>query len=97
MRLLCAVLLVGVLCGCNGPDHVSASDFKRQYASVSTPGTMRDYVYLGQRDGRAYIRVSSMSLVNKHKWSDRVIYVELSELDPVFRETLPKTEMKDVK
>jgi len=48
--------------------------------------------YLGLRDGRAFIRVSSMSTISQKKWSDRVIYVELSELDPTFRDSLPKTQ-----
>ena len=52
--------------------------------------------YLGQRDARAFIRVSSMSTISK-KWSDHVIYVELAELKPAFRDSLPKTEMKDTR
>lgn len=68
-----------------------------QYGWVGQAQDMHDVAYLGQRDGRAFIRVSSMSTVSQKKWSDRVIYVELSELDPEFRESLPKTEMKDTK
>lgn len=40
---------------------------------------------LGQRDGRAFIRVSSMSTVSG-KWSDLIIYVELAELERTFRD-----------
>jgi hypothetical protein len=29
-----------------------------------------------------------MSLVSQKKWSDEVLYVELAELDPTFRESL---------
>ena len=43
-----------------------------------------------KREGRAFIRISSMFSVNKG-WSDRVIYVELDELDSIFRESLPKS------
>src|SRR5262245_59328265 len=96
MRLLVALLLACALCGCSGPDHVSATEFKGQYGWVGQPQSMHAVTYLGQRDGRAFIRVSSMSAVSQ-KWSDRVIYVELSELDPEFRSSLPKTEMKDTK
>lgn len=52
--------------------------------------------YLGQRDGRTFIRVSAMSTVSG-KWSDHIIFVELTELEPAFRDSLPKTEMKDAK
>jgi hypothetical protein len=56
---------------------------------------MQTVHYLGQRDGRAFIRVRSMSVVSR-KWSDHVIYVNLSELEPAFRDALPKTEMTDI-
>ena len=52
--------------------------------------------HLGQRDGRAFIRVSSMSPLSG-KWSDHVIYVELVELEPAFRDSLPETELKSTK
>lgn len=29
------------------------------------------------------------------KWSDSIIYVELTKLDATFRDSLPKTEMKE--
>ncbi len=60
------------------------------------PQSMHSVTYLGRRDGRAYLKRSSMSTVSG-KWSDHVIYVELAELDATFRDSLPKTEMKDSK
>ncbi len=54
---------------------------------------MHAVTYLGQRDAKAFIRVSSMSTVSK-KWSDHIIYIELTELDSAFRDALPKTEFK---
>lgn len=76
------------------PKRVSPAEFKKEYASVGMPQTMHSITYLGQRDGRAYINHSSKSVVSG-KWSDRVIYAELAELDATFRNSLPKTEMKD--
>jgi hypothetical protein len=67
--------------------------FKQQYDSVGKPQTMHDVAYLGQRDGRAFIRVSSMSTVRQN-WSDHIIYVELKDLDAGLRDALPKTEFK---
>jgi hypothetical protein len=93
MKLFAPLLLAVLLCGCAGPEHVSPAEFKKQYDWVGKPQTMREVAYLGQRDGRAFIRVRSMSTVSK-KWSDHIIYVELAELEPAFREALPKTEFK---
>jgi hypothetical protein len=78
------------------PNRVSPAEFKKEYASVGMPQTMHSITYLGQRDGRAYINHSSKSVVSG-KWSDRVIYVDLAELEATFRDSLPKTEMKDPK
>ncbi len=92
MKIFLPILLATLLCGCAEPDHVSATEFKKQFAIVGQPETMHTSTYLGLRDGRAFIRVSSMSTISQKKWSDRVIYVELSELDPTFRDSLPKTQ-----
>ena len=95
MKLFMPFLIALLLCGCSKPEHVAPAEFKKQYAWVGQAQTMHDISYLGQRDGRAFIRVRSMSTYDSEKWSDRVIYVELVELEPVFRESLPKLEMKD--
>ena len=94
MKLMASLLLVLLLCGCTGPKHVTATEFQRQYAWVGQPQTMHTVTYLGRKEGRAFIQVSSMSTMNQKKWSERVIYVELSELEPAFRAALPGTEMK---
>lgn len=92
MKILAPLLLTFLLCSCAGPKRVSTAEFKRQYAWVGQPQTMHDVAYLGHCEGRAYLRVRSMSTINKNKWSDKVIYVELSALDPGFRDALSKTE-----
>ncbi len=97
MKILPLLLLTLLLCSCTGPEHVSPAEFKRQYAWVGQAQTVHDVVYLGRQDGRAFIRVSSMSMINQKKWSDPVIYVELSELEPAFRDSLPNTEMKETR
>jgi hypothetical protein len=93
MKRLTSLLFALLLCGCSGQERVTPSEFKKQYAETGMPQSMHSVTYLGCRDGRAYIKRSSMCKVSR-KWSDRVIYVELTELDSTFRDSLPKTEMK---
>lgn len=79
------------------PKRVSPKQFKSEYAYVGMAQTMHVVTYLGQRDGRAYINRRSMSWLDKSKWSDHVIFVELAELDETFRNSLPKKKMMDTK
>lgn len=74
------------------PSLVSPAEFEKEFALVGMPQTMHSITYLGRRDGRAYIRHSSKSVLSG-KWSDRVIYVDLSELDASFRDSLSKLEL----
>src|SRR5689334_2414037 len=94
MKIFAPIVLALLLSGCSGPEHVSPAEFKRQYAWVGQAQTVREVTYLGQREGRAYLKVSSMSTVSR-KWSEHIIYVELSELDAPFRDSLPKTARSD--
>ena len=89
MKILAAIFLVAFLCGCSGPERVSPKEFEKQYAWVGQLQTMQNVTYLGQRGGRAYIKISSMSVISR-EWSDHVIYVELANLDPAFRDILPR-------
>ncbi|HOY70503.1 MAG TPA: hypothetical protein PL131_07205 [Methylotenera sp.] len=74
---------------CTEPEHVTAAEFKREYAAIEQLHTMKSVTYLGQKDGRAYIRISKMSLYDSKKWVDSIIYVELAELDSAFLNALP--------
>ena len=74
------------------PSHVSPAEFEKEFALVGMPQTMHSITYLGRRDGRAYISHRSKSVLSG-KWSDRVIYVDLSELDASFRDSLSKLEL----
>jgi hypothetical protein len=86
---LLLLLQLFFLCGCNGVTHVSATEFERRFAWVDQQQSMETVTYLGQENGRAFIRLRSMSTIGE-KWSDRVIYVELAELDSRFRDSLPQ-------
>lgn len=90
MRTFAPFLLILLLLpGCTGPKRVSAAEFKRRYARVGLVETLHTHTYLGQNDGRAYIRARSMSLLS-HNSSEKIIYAELRKLDPAFRDSLPK-------
>jgi hypothetical protein len=93
MTIITALFISALVGGCAEPKHVSPDEFKKQYAVVGILQTMRDITYLGQRDGKAFIRVRAMSSLGK-EWSDHVIYVDASELDPAFRLLLPKLELQ---
>lgn len=93
MRFIIPLLVAVSLCGCTGPKHVSSAEFQRQYYWVGKPQTMGDVAYLGQQDGKAFLKVRSMSTLGQ-KYSERIIFVELNQLEPVFRDELPKTQMK---
>lgn len=45
--------------------------------------------YAGESDGRAYLHVGSMSTISR-RWNDQWYYVQLAELEPSFRASLPK-------
>jgi hypothetical protein len=95
MKRLSPLLLLLLLCGCAGePEHVSPTEFKHEYEWVGKAQSVRAVNYLGQRDGKAFLRVRSMSMTNQKKWKNHVIYVELSELEPALRASLPTAERK---
>ena len=85
LLLLCLVLL---LSGCSEPEHVSVTEFKREYAMVDHPQSMRSVQYLGMKDQKAYLKIST-SPVAGNKWNEHVIWVGLNELDANFRRSLP--------
>jgi hypothetical protein len=89
MKARSAILLSSIFLfsACGGLLHVSPDEFKTDYRMPI--GTMVWSRYLGQKDGRAYVRVSRLSSMG-HSSTDEVVYVELSELDPAFRDSLPK-------
>lgn len=95
MKLLTAILLflVLLLTGCSVPKQVSPGEFEERYGEVGQAATMRHVTYLGRQDGRAFIRISTMSRVSR-KWSDHLIVVDLDALDPAFRDSLPDHEYK---
>lgn len=91
MRTLLPLLVAGLfLPGCAGSRNVSAAEFQREYALVGQAQTIRSCEYLGQRDGRAYMKVGTMYPVIG--WSERVICADLATLEKDFQDSLPEKE-----
>ncbi len=95
-RLVYFVFVACLLIGCSRPtpSHISADEFKAKYR-LGRNQTMEDVTYLGQGEGRAYLRIQTMSTINSKKWDERIVCVELAELDEEFRNSLPKMEAQD--
>lgn len=83
--LLSLIVLVG---GCSAPRRMSAKAFQEKYAAIEVVGTISETAYLGQREGKAFLRVSRMNLLSQ-RWTTQDYYVDLDALDPEFRKTLP--------
>jgi len=79
-----------ILIACAHAKHVSADEFMGHYKWVGQPQSVKAITYLGQKDGKAFLKISSMSAVSQ-KWSDQVVFTELSELPQAFRIALPAT------
>jgi len=67
---------------------ISASKFKEQY-ELGRMQTMKYTEYLGNKDGKAFLKIKTMSIINPKKWSEKIVYVELSDLDERFKASLP--------
>ena len=52
--------------------------------------TMHQSEYIGEKDGKFYLRRKSMSLLNKRKWNEEIWYTKAEELEPSFLEQLRK-------
>ena len=91
--IIAASLLIGCASRSAEPSHISVQEFESQY-KLGHMQTMKDTEYLGELDGRAYIRIRSMSLTDSKQWSEQIAYVKLSELDKQFRDALPPKEYK---
>ena len=57
---------------------------------LATRQTMHQSEYLGEKDGRFYLRRKSMSLLNKNKWNEEIWYAITEDLEPAFLNKLRK-------
>ena len=49
---------------------------------------MHQSEYLGEKDGRFYLRRKSMSLLNKNKWNEEIWYAIAEDLELTFLKKL---------
>jgi len=71
------------------PEHVSGAKFKSEY-ELGNRQTMHLSGYLGEKDGRFYLRRKSMSLLNKNIWNEEIWYAIAEDLEPAFLNKLRK-------
>jgi hypothetical protein len=80
-KVIRVVFVVGVafaLAGCNEPKQVTGQEFMAMHAR--NPETMRHAEFVGVKDGKAILKVSDMSLVNKRKWNDSYFVTDTEDL-----------------
>ena len=95
-KLLKTTITISILClvvmltSCTEtPEHVSGAKFKSEY-ELGNRQTMHLSGYLGEKDGRFYLRRKSMSLLNKNKWNEEIRYAIAEDLEPAFLNKLRK-------
>ena len=87
MKQLLITIVAVVLVGCSSnPKRVSGAEFQECIRLGASP--MHIYEYIGEKDGKFYLRHKSMSLISKRKWNEKILYVEGSELDMTFLKRL---------
>ena len=87
MKQLLIIITALVLVGC-GSNQERVSGEKFQACLRSGPTSMHIYEYIGEKDGKFYLRHLSMSLISKRKWNEKILYTEDSELDSTFLKQL---------
>ncbi len=88
MKQWILLLSLALLSGCNKPKRVSGAEFKREFELRNTQ-TMVWSEYLGEREGKAFLRRKTMPLVGS-KWREEVWFTETNNLDSAFLEQLKR-------
>ena len=85
LGLLVMILVVAIgLTGCEGKSvHISGSQFQYEF-EMRHQQTMSYAYYLGEKNGKVYLLKKSMSIFDKRKWNEQLLYAEVTELDPKF-------------
>ncbi len=88
MKILITALIVLMLCSCSNVHNVSAEKFEAEYKNSKIVHTMNSYQYLGEKEGKVYLKKSSMSFMNQKKWNDEIFIVSLDELSDEIKDEL---------
>ena len=89
-RIIPVVLLSVVLTGCDKPKHVSGAEFKQEY-ELRNQQTLFWAEYLGEKDGKVFLRRKRAPLVGK-KWKEEIWFTEVESLDADFLDQLKQEQ-----
>ncbi len=65
------------------PRHITGSEFRYEY-EMRNGQTMHYAKFAGEREGKVFLVKKAMSTMNPEKWSEEVLFTEVSGLDPDF-------------
>jgi hypothetical protein len=71
------------LTGCQETKHVTGPEFRREY-DLRNAQTMVSAEYLGEKDGKVYLKRRTMSLVAQSKWNEEIWFTETNHLEAAF-------------
>ena len=86
--------MLACLTGCNGPKHVTGAEFKREF-DLRHAQTMVSSEYLGEKDGKVFLKLKTMSLVNQKKWNEEVWFTETNNLERTLLDQLKKENVQN--
>jgi hypothetical protein len=89
MKKWTPLLILACLTGCNGPKHVTGAEFKREF-DLRHAQTMVSSEYLGEKDGKVFLKRKTMSLLNQKKWNEEVWFTETNNLEKTVLDQLKK-------
>ena len=87
MKMLIPILGILLLSGCNEPKQVSGADFQHEL-DLRNAQTMVASEYIGEKNGKVYLRRRAMNPINPKKWNEEVWFTEKNNLDASFIERL---------
>ncbi len=90
MRIIAIALVAFSMTGCDEAKDVSASEFQAMLAR--NPESMRHTEFVGVKEGKAYLKVSTMSTINPKKWTEEYF---LTDVDQLPEEWLAKQKSKN--
>ena len=82
-----------LLFGCSKIKRVSGEEFIKEY-NLRDAQTMYSAEYLGEKDGKVYMKKRSMSTISSDKWSEKILYTEIKNLAASIKEELLSLDKK---